>query len=273
MQYSAVLLAALLPSFGVAAPAAASSAGKAVKFVVRQANGTAPAAAADNGVSDQQIANAVMSWMADTNKVTNFLNMAASMSGDEFTTQATIALNSEKDELNHKQVLDDALGQTQMVQQANEVLANQGTFQAVVDALQQMVNEGPDNAQATVDDINANRCVNVLPNIDMYFAAAGSASVTSVRPTGCLEVDGANVLPTGGVNGSPAAGPVGANPAQDQAQAAPANPATTSAPAQDQAAAAPTDASTSTTGASAASATSSSTGVAAAAAKATGKAM
>lgn len=86
--------------------------------------------------SDKQIMNAVMSWMNDTGKVTKFLNTATSFSGDEYTRQATIALNAEKDELNHKMVLDAALGTMKMVQDANDTLATQGTFQAVVDTLQ-----------------------------------------------------------------------------------------------------------------------------------------
>jgi hypothetical protein len=112
-------------------------------------------------VSDKQVANAVMSWMNDTGKVTNFLNTATSFTGDEFTRQATIALNAEKDELNHKNILDAAMGMQPDVQDANNVLAMQGTFQMVVDTLQKMVDQGPDTAQADVDSINQNRCVNV----------------------------------------------------------------------------------------------------------------
>ncbi|KAK9423777.1 hypothetical protein SUNI508_03793 [Seiridium unicorne] len=145
-------------------------------------------------VSDTQIANAVLSWMNDTGKVTNFLDTATSFTGDEFTRQATIALNAEKDELNHKNILDSAMGTLPDVQAANEVLAMQGTFQMVVDTLQKMVDQGPDTAQADVNAINQNRCVNVLPNIDKYFAAAGSSTISASRPTGCLEVTSA---PTG----------------------------------------------------------------------------
>lgn len=47
----------------------------------------------------------------------------------------------------------------------------------------EVVDNGPDTAQAQVDSINMNRCVNVLPNIDMYFAAAGKPDMTAVRPT------------------------------------------------------------------------------------------
>jgi hypothetical protein len=119
-------------------------------------------------VSDTQVANAVVSWMNDTGKVTNFLDMATSFTGDEFTRRATIALNAEKDELNHKSILDAAVGMQPDVQDANNVLAMQGTFQMVVDTLQRMVDQGPDTAQADVNAINQNRCVNVLvsPSIE-----------------------------------------------------------------------------------------------------------
>jgi hypothetical protein len=127
-----------------------------------------PAAEDSNGVtmgmkmvSDTQIANAVLSWMNDTGKVTNFLDTATSLTGDDFTRQATIALNAEKDELNHKTILDAAMGQQPDVQDANNVLAMQGTFQMVVDTLQKMVDGGPDTAQEDVNAINQNRCVNV----------------------------------------------------------------------------------------------------------------
>ncbi|KAH8647450.1 hypothetical protein BGZ60DRAFT_423862 [Tricladium varicosporioides] len=213
LQASAFVLFCLLPSFGFALPAAASSASKSASKAGASATSKSSSAAAKatgaasngggaannpgamagmNTPSDTQIANAVMSWMNDTAKVTKFLNTATSLSGDEFTKQATIALNAEVDELNHKMILDMGLGMMDMVQAANDTLATAGTFQAVVDALQQMVNDGPDTAQSQVTAINNNRCVNVLPNIDMYFAAAGSASIKSARPTGCLEVDPTN---------------------------------------------------------------------------------
>jgi predicted Zn-dependent protease len=88
-----------------------------------------------NGVTDTQLLNAVNGWMNDTGKVTNFLNTATSLTGNDYTTAATIALNAEKDELNHKAVLDAGLDPA-AIQKANDTLATQGTFQAVVDALQ-----------------------------------------------------------------------------------------------------------------------------------------
>lgn len=164
MQLQGVLAVSvsLLPFFGMAMPAG-TSAVKAVSSSASSSSSAAAASASSGGanVSDTQIANAVNSWMNDTGKVTNFLNKATSLTGDEFTRQATIALNAEVDELNHKMILDAAMGQMQSVQEANDVLANQGTFQAVVDTLQAMVNDGPDTAQAQVNAINQNRCVNV----------------------------------------------------------------------------------------------------------------
>lgn len=159
----------LLPFLGHAAPAtsakpsaaAASSSTSSSSSSSASASATANASAPAANVSDTQIANAVMSWQNDTAKVTKFLNTATSLTGDEYTRQATIALNAEVDELNHKMILDAAMGQMQTVMDANDVLATQGTFQAVVDTLQAMVNDGPDTAQANVNIINNNRCVNV----------------------------------------------------------------------------------------------------------------
>jgi hypothetical protein len=131
------VLVSILPSFGFALPAAASSSKTTAKAAATSASSAStPSGSASGTPSDKQIANAVVSWMNDTGKVTKFLNTATSLSGDEFTKQATIALNAEKDELNHKMVLDAALGNMAMVQMANDTLATQGTFQAVVDTLQ-----------------------------------------------------------------------------------------------------------------------------------------
>ncbi|KAF9873747.1 hypothetical protein CkaCkLH20_08857 [Colletotrichum karsti] len=253
MQYSVIFffLVSFLSACVFALPTASSAedgaAGRTSRFVARgvrrldarqdntqqqqtgASQGANNTAAGRNGVSDAQVMNAVMSWMQDTGKVTKFLNSATSFTGAEFTKQATIALNAEIDELNHKMVLDAALTGMDMVAQANNVLATQGTFQQVVDTLQSMVSNGPDTAQKDVNSINNNRCVNVLPNIDMYFAAAGMPQIQAVRPTGCLEVEGANVTPAvppannGGNNGNNNGGaaapqvtqPPAANPANN----------------------------------------------------------
>lgn len=168
-------------------------------------------------VSDKQVANAVVGWMTDTGKVTKFLNTATSFTGDEYTQQATIALNAEIDELNHKAVLDVALDPA-AIQSANDTLATQGNFQAVVDSLKAMVKEGPDTAQSRVNEINNNRCVNVLPNINIYFSVAGAPDSSAFVPTGCLEVAQTNpagvaqntqVLPS--VTGAPNSAPTPAS--------------------------------------------------------------
>lgn len=176
MQFSVpIVILSLLPALGLAIPAATSPKPAAAKST---------GAATGTVVSDKQMMNAVMSWMNDTGKVSKFLDTATSFTGDMFTRQATIALNAEKDELNHKMVLDTALGSMDTIKAANDTLATKGTFQAVVDALQSMVDNGPDDAQMQVDAINQNRCVNVLPNIDAYFAAAGAPDLKSVQPSG-----------------------------------------------------------------------------------------
>lgn len=206
ISISLVLLFSFLPAFGLAMPAAApkaSSTAKAASSPLKAPAQASASSSADTSPSDTQIKNAVQSWRNDTGKVSKFLNTATSFSGDEFTKQATIALNAELDELNHKMVLDAAFGQTDAVKKANDTLATKGTFQAVVDVLQSMVDNGPDTAQAQVDAINKNRCVNVLPNIDAYFAAAGSPDLQAIRPSGCLEIEnaGASASPSSVASG------------------------------------------------------------------------
>jgi hypothetical protein len=126
MQYSTLLLAAILPALGLAAPAGQS---------IKASGSSTSAAAGATGTPAKGGSGAVNGWMNDTGKVTNFLNTATSLTGSDYTTAATIALNAEKDELNHKAVLDAGLDPA-AIQSANDTLATQGTFQAVVDALQ-----------------------------------------------------------------------------------------------------------------------------------------
>lgn len=154
LRFSAlfVVIFAILPNLVWCLPAAASTPTKSAlnkpaptKSAAKTSSKpkAAPAAAATNmpmmaanGPSMKQVANAVMNWMNDTGKVTNFLNTASSLTGDEYTKQATIALNAEKDELNHKAILDVAVGMMDSVQAANATLAGMGKFQDVVDVLQ-----------------------------------------------------------------------------------------------------------------------------------------
>jgi hypothetical protein len=179
MQLS--LLLSVLPALVAAVPAGSSSSSSKISGATKAASSSSssssssasssasvPPAMSSNGVtmgmklvSDAQVANAVNSWQNNTGKVSNFLNTATSLVGDDFTRQATIALNAEKDELNHKMILDAAMGMQPDVQSANMVLAMQGTFQMVVDVLNKMATQGPDTARADVDAINQNRCVNV----------------------------------------------------------------------------------------------------------------
>jgi len=143
MQFSTILVAIVLPALGLAAPAgqsikaSSSSSSGSPASTNKPANGGGNKAGGvgQNGVTDTQLLNAVNGWMNDTGKVTKFLNTATSLTGDDYTTAATIALNAEIDELNHKAVLDAGLDPA-TIQKANDTLATQGTFQAVVDALQ-----------------------------------------------------------------------------------------------------------------------------------------
>ena len=106
------------------------------------------------------LATAVANWMADTSMVSNFLNTGASIQNNvQFKQAATVAFNAEVDELNHKAIIDAANGNDPNVIAANSTLATGGSFQDVVDKLQQMSVQGQ-AAAANIDLINQNRCVN-----------------------------------------------------------------------------------------------------------------
>ena len=132
-----------------------------------------------SGPTADDLANAVYAWQADTATVSEFLNIAALYTDDAtFIEAATIALNAENDELTHKAVIDAVFGGYPDIITANNVLVNEGTFGAVVSGLQDMVNNG----MAAIGDvaiINANRCPNVLPAIDMYFGVVENALTTA----------------------------------------------------------------------------------------------
>ncbi|KAF4633883.1 hypothetical protein G7Y89_g4227 [Cudoniella acicularis] len=69
---------------------------------------------------------------------------------------------------------------------ASQVLTS-GTFQGVVDQLTDISNTGN---LADIATINANRCANVLPAIDVYFAAVAQATgaqgvYQAIRPAAC----------------------------------------------------------------------------------------
>jgi hypothetical protein len=106
------------------------------------------------------LATAVSNWQADTSMVSNFLNTGKSITNNvQFKQAATVAFNAEVDELNHKAIIDAANGNQPNVIAANSTLATGGSFQDVVDKLQQMSVQGQ-AAIANIDLINQNRCVN-----------------------------------------------------------------------------------------------------------------
>ncbi|KAF2270258.1 hypothetical protein CC78DRAFT_611910 [Lojkania enalia] len=146
--------------------------------------------------SAADLATAVSNWQADTSMVSNFLDTGGSiMNNVAFKQAATVALNAEIDELNHKAIIDSALANDPNVQAANSTLEGGGAFQDVVDRLQIMSQQGR-AAVENIDLINQNRCVNVLPNIDAYMAATGSTS-QAIRPQVCDQTGVA-----GGVQGT-----------------------------------------------------------------------
>lgn len=106
------------------------------------------------------LATAVANWQADTSMVSNFLNTGKGIQNNvAFKQAATVAFNAEVDELNHKAIIDAANGNQPSVIAANSTLATGGSFQDVVDKLQQMSVQGR-AAVANIDLINQNRCVN-----------------------------------------------------------------------------------------------------------------
>ena len=151
--------------------------------------------------------------MMDTGVVSNFLNIGSSLTDETtFMNQAQIAHSAEVDELTHKAVLDQFMPNNLNVQKANATLSN-GAFQLVVDRLEDMAMQGRSQIQG-ITDINNDRCVNVLPNIDAYMREAaltignGQPVQQSVRPAACASiVPGQNgaaqvgVPPAGYVNG------------------------------------------------------------------------
>ncbi len=138
-----------------------------------------------------ELRTAMLAWQHDTSIVSSFLDIASHLSPHDIEIQGGHALAAEKDELTHKAVIDAALGTKANVQEANNVLVTQGTFQTVVDLLTDMA----DNGNNDVKVINEGRCPHVLPAIDMYFAAVVSAcglpgKVTAIRPHACQRPGG-----------------------------------------------------------------------------------
>jgi hypothetical protein len=167
---------------------------------------------------------AVDGWMRDTGVVSNFLNTGGSLTDEQtFKNQALIAHSAEVDELTHKNVLDQFMPNNQNVKAANSTLSN-GAFQLVVDQLQNMADNGR-SQMGGIDLINKDRCINVLPNIDMYMREAaltigmGRPVQQSVRPAACSNIqagqNGAlnvNQPPPGYTNGKLQNGKSNTNP-------------------------------------------------------------
>jgi hypothetical protein len=138
----------------------------------------------------QLMQTAIDAWMRDTGVVSNFLNIGPNIQDEQtFKNQAQIAHSAEVDELTQKAVLDQFMPNNQNVKAANSTLSN-GAFQLVVDRLDDMARQGFSQKNG-INDINKDRCINVLPNIDTYMREGantiGNGQVTqqSVRPAAC----------------------------------------------------------------------------------------
>ncbi|CAF9932138.1 MAG: hypothetical protein GOMPHAMPRED_006502 [Gomphillus americanus] len=163
-----------------AAAAPASSAPAAVQNPPTGASGPALI------VVKESSPDAAANWAKDTAVVSNFLNLAPTLKGTAFVAQAKIALNAELNELSHKANLDadPAVTSNPTIAAANNSLVTLGHFQDVVDLLRIMSEVGDSSGVRDSDDINLNRCANVLPSIDAYLKAAGT-DFRSARPFNC----------------------------------------------------------------------------------------
>jgi hypothetical protein len=122
--------------------------------------GTGAGIANGQTLTSADLATAVANWQADTSMVSNFLNTGKEIRNNvAFKQAATVAFNAEVDELNHKAIIDAANGNQPGVIAANSTLATGGSFDDVVNRLQQMSVQGR-AAVANIDLINQNRCVN-----------------------------------------------------------------------------------------------------------------
>ncbi|KAJ3004368.1 hypothetical protein HKX48_001260 [Thoreauomyces humboldtii] len=171
------------------APAAKAPAAKAPAKPASKAT----TAAANTGIpTSAELVAAAEAWRADTMKVSHYLNIASTLSGQVLKTAAAAANVAEKDELTHKAVIDrHPISKTAAVVAANNMLVTEGHFQAVVDALTDVTQKGT-ASKDTPPVINANRCPNVLFAIDAYLRAANTAAggnkvanPSAVRPVAC----------------------------------------------------------------------------------------
>jgi len=153
---------------------------------------TAPKATSQQAIAALQAA--ADNWSFDTGMVSNFQNTGKGLAGNaaQFQNAANIGYNSEVNELTHKAILDQIIGNDPDVSIANQTLMN-GCFQSVVDNLQIMSLKGPAQ-QNLINNINIFRCTQVLPSIDTYMAVAarvigaGATLRTAIRPDACAGI-------------------------------------------------------------------------------------
>lgn len=132
--------------------------------------------------TDATIKSASDEWSADTDKVSQFLQVATSLNSADLVSQAATAFANENNELVHKKVLDGFFltvsDPNAGVQAADATLVTDGTFSTVVNGLQNLATNGASMSASEVASailaINQDRCTFVLPAIDSYFAAAGA---------------------------------------------------------------------------------------------------
>ncbi|KAI1130786.1 hypothetical protein F5Y10DRAFT_262729 [Nemania abortiva] len=148
----------------------------------------------ESRATNQQLADAQNQWRADTARVSQFLSAVPTLSGSALQSAASAALGSENDELLHKKVIDGAFGSNPDIVGANNVLVNEGTFQAVVNALAELANNGanmsPSQISTLLQQTNNVRCGKVLPAIDTYFHVVGEVLQNggfevATRPNNC----------------------------------------------------------------------------------------
>jgi hypothetical protein len=145
-----------------------------------------------SGAQAQALQAAADNWSFDTGMVSNFQNTGKGLSGAQFNQAANVGYNAEVDELTHKAILDNIIGNDPDVSIANLTLTN-GVFQSVVNNLQIMSFQGK-TKQALIDQINMVRCTQILPSIDTYLAVAartigqGATLRTAIRPDACAAI-------------------------------------------------------------------------------------
>ncbi|KAI0905775.1 hypothetical protein F4824DRAFT_138035 [Ustulina deusta] len=153
-----------------------------------------PTGIASRDSGNQQLADAQNDWRADTSVVSQFLSAVPTLKGSDLAAAAKVALDAENDELLHKKVLDQTFSADPRIVGANNVLVTQGTFQVVVDALQDFADNGASMSSAQISALltNANsvRCSKVLPAIDTYFRVTADrlqngGILVATRPNNC----------------------------------------------------------------------------------------